>query len=247
MSKVSRILEKKFKGTCVSFFKACCCQILLLKKLFIIIKLYVFQLQVPYNLREYIQLNISHLINLSPSSQQPQFDILSVSTLKDDNGTKLKFKIELQRMPMYHLTNTYIPTLSLIIIVELTLFFDESQLQSALSLSLTIMLVMYTLYQSVQTDLTETAYMTFIDYWLTFSLIVPFAIFLVEICWEFDRVKKEKTAEASKSEVIRLTKKDRKVISCIPKHSHVQCIVVTLTIGFIFVYSAIAVYFYNFP
>ena len=109
------------------------------------------------------------------------------------------------------------------------------------------MLVMYTMYQSVQTDLTETAYMTFIDYWLTFSLIVPFAIFLVEICWEFDRVKKEKTAEASKSEVIRLTKKDRKVISCIPKHSHVQCIVVTLTIGFIFVYSAIAVYFYNFP
>ena len=189
LSEVSRILGRNFfKGMYVSFFKACCCQILLLKKLFFKIKLYVFQLQVPYNLRKYIQLNINNLINLSPSSQQPQFDILSVSTLKIENGTKLQFKIELQRMPMYHLANTYIPTLSLIIIVELTLFFDESQLQSALSLSLTIMLVMYTMYQSVQTGLPETAYMTFIDYWLTFSLIVPFAIFLVEIFWEFERV-----------------------------------------------------------
>ena len=32
-------------------------------------------------------------------------------------------------MPMYHIMKAYVPILTLLIIVELTLFFDESRLQ----------------------------------------------------------------------------------------------------------------------
>ncbi len=48
---------------------------------------------------------------------------------------------------MYHLTNTYLPTISLLIISEMTLFFDDTKREIAITLSLTVMLVMYTFYQ----------------------------------------------------------------------------------------------------
>jgi hypothetical protein len=50
-------------------------------------------------------------------------------------------------MFLYHLTNTYLPTLTLLILVEATLFFDENHLQFSIGLCLTIMLVMYTMFQ----------------------------------------------------------------------------------------------------
>jgi hypothetical protein len=43
--------------------------------------------------------------------------------------------------------STYLPTLTLLILVELTLFFDEQRTQLAIGFSLTIMLVMYTMFQ----------------------------------------------------------------------------------------------------
>jgi hypothetical protein len=44
-------------------------------------------------------------------------------------------------------TNTYLPTTTLLILVELTLFFKEQHLQFSINLCLTIMLVMYTMFQ----------------------------------------------------------------------------------------------------
>ena len=68
-------------------------------------------------------------------------------------------------------------------ISKLTLFFDDSQTELAVGLTLTIMLVMYTLYQSINESMTKTAYLKMIDYWLLFCLLVPFTIFMIEICW----------------------------------------------------------------
>jgi len=92
-------------------------------------------------------------------------------------------EIILQRVFSYHLTNTFIPTTSLLIIAEVTLFFKEPQTELAIGLSLTIMLVMYTMYQSINASLTKTSYLKMIDYWLLFCLLVPFAIFMIEIYW----------------------------------------------------------------
>jgi hypothetical protein len=146
-------------------------------------------------------------------------------------------EITLRRMVMYHLTNTYLPTLTLLIISELTLFFNESHLQVALGFSLTIMLVMYTMYQGSSQWLPKTAFLMFIDYWLIFCLIVPFVVFLIEISWEFDHTKKLERAS--------------KILSCkqkkirIPYQGLVQLIVLGATSAFILIYFSLAIFHYQ--
>ena len=81
---------------------------------------------------------------------------------------------------MNHLTNTYLPTMSLLIIVESTLFLDYSRLDVAVSLYLSTMLVVHTFYQSISHTVPKTTYLKFVDNWLIFCLLVPFVIFLTE-------------------------------------------------------------------
>jgi hypothetical protein len=59
-------------------------------------------------------------------------------------------------------------------------------------LALTIMLVMYTMYQSINGSLTTTAYLKLIDYWLLFCLLVPFLIFLIQVLWLFQKTNEAK-------------------------------------------------------
>jgi len=68
-----------------------------------------------------------------------------VSTHTD--GSSVVVELTFQRIILYHLTNTYLTTLTLLVIVEVTLFCQESQLEMAIGLTLTTMLVMYTMYQ----------------------------------------------------------------------------------------------------
>jgi hypothetical protein len=55
--------------------------------------------------------------------------------------------MQLQRNYLYHLTNTYLPSFTLLIVGEITLYCKESQLQLAIGLTLTVLLVMYTMFQ----------------------------------------------------------------------------------------------------
>ena len=73
--------------------------------------------------------------------------------------------------------------MTLLIISMVTLKFDESKTEMSVGLSLTIMLVMYTMYQSISDSLIKTAYLKMIDYWLLFCLLMPFFIFMIEIYW----------------------------------------------------------------
>jgi hypothetical protein len=84
---------------------------------------------VPYDLKPYIGLNASFLSNKMPGNILTQYRVLNVSIQTDQFNKMFKAEIVLRRMPMYHLTKTYVPTFTLLVIVELTLFFDESHLQ----------------------------------------------------------------------------------------------------------------------
>jgi len=112
-----------------------------------------------------------------------QFEVKSFSMNNSNDVSRVRVEIKLKRIFSYHLTNTYLPTLTLLIIAEITLHFDESKTEMAIGLSLTILLVMYTMYQSISESLIKTAYLKMIDYWLLFCLLVPFLIFMIEIYW----------------------------------------------------------------
>jgi hypothetical protein len=112
-----------------------------------------------------------------------QFYLRECTITAMKNQSEVHVAINLKRIFSYHLTNTYMPTSTLLIIAEITLNFDEEKTELAIGLSLTIMLVMYTMYQSISDNLIRTAYLKMIDYWLLFCLLMPFFIFMIEIYW----------------------------------------------------------------
>ena len=117
---------------------------------------------------------LSHgLVNYTGNAKLVQFRVLNIS--EGNNAMKsLRFDIILQRMYFYHLAATYLPTACLLIIAEITLFIDDSHFEATIQVSLTSMLVMYTLYQSIAVSLPQTAYLKMIDVWLLFGLMMPF-------------------------------------------------------------------------
>ncbi len=119
----------------------------------------------------------------------------------------------------------------MLIVAEVTLFFVESLVEVAVGLTLTIMLVMYTMYQSINDSSTKTAYLKIIDFWLLFCLLVPFTIFMIEIFWLLRRPKGDLKTENKWTEENGKTWSNRRII---------QIVVPSLTGIFIVLYFASA-------
>ncbi len=190
----------------------------------------------PVDLRK-IPFLVPDKLSFNGSQALSQFNILSYSFNPNEKSSRLSVEIVLQRIFSYHVTNTFIPTTSLLVIVEVTLYFEDSQTEFAIGLSLTIMLVMYTLYQSINESMTKTAYLKMIDYWLLFCLLIPFAIFLIEIYW---LLRKENKVQAISK---KLSSKNCKKTSISRKT--IQFFVSGITSIFIATYILIAVLVYQ--
>ena len=111
---------------------------------------------------------------------------------------------------------------------EVTLFFQDDRQELAAGLTLTVMLVMYTMYQSISDSTAKTAYLKMLDYWLLFCLLVPFLTFMIEIYW-FIKQSKVKTTQI---------KNDKKGIlkSKILTKSFVRWLVPIITVTFMVSY-----------
>ena len=82
--------------------------------------------------------------------------------------------IVLKRKVATELLTTYLPTILLLLITFTTIFFEEDLFADAISVNLTIMLVMTTIFTSKIEELPPTSDMKMIDIWLIFCLVVPF-------------------------------------------------------------------------
>ena len=116
--------------------------------------------------------------------------------------------ISLKRKIQTELLTTYLPTLLLLIITYATTFFKPIYFEASLTVNLTIMLVMTTIFTSKIEELPPTSDTKMIDIWLIFCLIVPFAFTLVQTaieCYreeEKEETPKEKWAEARDGEKV---------------------------------------------
>ena len=126
-----------------------------------------------------------------------QFEVMNSTMVAQ--GSSVIVGIHLRRMYTFHLANTFFPTLCLIVIVEITLFIDDSNFDTNVMVALTTLLVMYTLFQSISNTLPQTAYLKLIDMWLLFSLILPFIIFMFHMIWEVEKVRTQKLLEVKPS------------------------------------------------
>ena len=83
--------------------------------------------------------------------------------------------ITLRRKIMSEMLTTYLPSALLMMITYATTFFKPFFFEAALTVNLTNMLVMTTIFISVMEKLPTTSYPKMIDIWLIFCQLVPFS------------------------------------------------------------------------
>ena len=83
--------------------------------------------------------------------------------------------VVLKRKIMSEMMSTFLPSLLLLMITFATTFFKPFFFEAALTVNLTNMLVMTTIFISVMEKLPLTSYPKMIDYWLIFCQLVPFS------------------------------------------------------------------------
>ena len=83
--------------------------------------------------------------------------------------------IVLRRKILSEMMGNYLPSVLLMMITFATTFFKPYFFEAALTVNLTNMLVMTTIFTSVMEKLPLTSYPKMIDFWLIFCQLVPFA------------------------------------------------------------------------
>ena len=87
-------------------------------------------------------------------------------------------EIELIRRYGYAMLNIYIPSLTLLVISYVTLYFRPSIFEVRVMTALTSLLVLATLFTQVSASLPKTSYFKMVDIWLLFCIFVIFFIIL---------------------------------------------------------------------
>ena len=85
----------------------------------------------------------------------------------------IRMIVVLRRKPWREVFTTYLPTILLMIATFITTFFKPEFFEAALGVNLTTMLMMTTIFMTSLSELTDTAYPKWIDFWLIFCQIIP--------------------------------------------------------------------------
>ena len=132
---------------------------------------------------------------------------LSIFQIKDwkfeekgnSNETKtLKMTMVLKRKIQSELMTTYFPTLLLTAITFATTFFKPFFFEAALSVNLTTMLVMTTIFMSKMESLPPTSDIKMIDIWLILCQIYPFVEVVLLTAMEYQRTEKNERSKKKK-------------------------------------------------
>ena len=110
-------------------------------------------------------------------------------------GKGLCMVVVMKRKITSEMMTTYFPTILLITITFATTFFKPFFFEAALSVNLTTMLVMTTIFISKMESLPPTSDIRMIDIWLVFCQLVHFAEVVLVTAMEYRREDTEDTAE----------------------------------------------------
>ena len=97
-----------------------------------------------------------------------------------DPNDGIDLKIVMNRRIINEVLTTYLPTVFILIIVYATNFFQPFFFEAVVTVNLTSLLVLTTLFISVSKSLPPTAYVKMIDIWLIFAQLIPFAEAMIE-------------------------------------------------------------------
>ncbi|KAK4314330.1 hypothetical protein Pmani_014362 [Petrolisthes manimaculis] len=91
-----------------------------------------------------------------------------------DTYSEVWVRIPLTRRYGYAILNIYLPTLVLLIVSYITLFFRPKIFDTRMMAALTVQLVIATLFSQVSSSLPKTAYFKMVDVWLIFCIGITF-------------------------------------------------------------------------
>merc|ERR1719323_1366263 len=134
-------------------------------------------------------------VNLSPfdltMEQTPDMTLFSIinHVLVKSNDTipRIRMVITMKRKIMSEMMTTYFPSLLLMMITYATTFFKPFFFEAALSVNLTTMLVMTTIFISKMEGLPPTSDIKMIDIWLILCQIYPFVEVVLLTAMKYQR------------------------------------------------------------
>ena len=122
------------------------------------------------------------------AAEEKDLIMFTISDLRlEKRNEQVHMVISLKRKIQMELLTTYFPTLLLLTISYATTFFKPAYFEASLSVNLTIMLVMTTIFTTKIAELPPTSDMKMLDIWLIFCLIVPFAFVIIQTAIENHR------------------------------------------------------------
>merc|ERR1711888_178353 len=95
--------------------------------------------------------------------------------------------VMLTRKITNEMMTTYLPSILLILITYATTFFKTFYFEAALTVNLTTMLVLPTIFTAVMDKLPSTAYVKMVDVWLIMAQIYPFIEVVLLTLMEYHR------------------------------------------------------------
>ena len=137
--------------------------------------------------KETVKLNPDQLI----MKQETSMTIFHITKwnldFRSEGEEGLKMSISMRRKMTSELMTTYFPSLLLTAITFATTFFKPFFFEAALSVNLTTMLVMTTIFISKMESLPPTSDIKMIDIWLVLCQMVPFAEVVLLTAMEYHR------------------------------------------------------------
>ena len=144
------------------------------------------------------------ILEMNQNPEMTLFRITNWNLVHSDNVEGgIHMVMFLKRKIMSEMMTTYFPSLLLLMITFATTFFKPFFFEAALTVNLTNMLVMTTIFISVMEKLPHTSYPKLIDYWLIFCQLVPFAEVILLTAKEYIRSEQDDNLkEASTTKTI---------------------------------------------
>ena len=118
---------------------------------------------------------IAGQLTMEQASEMNLFNIIGYRHVAYNSKKELRMTIVMTRKIMSEMMTTYFPSLLLMMITFATTFFKPFFFEAALSVNLTTMLVMTTIFISKMEGLPVTSDIKMIDIWLIFCQLVPFS------------------------------------------------------------------------
>ena len=130
---------------------------------------------------------VPHEILMKQELDMTMFEITLWNLDHNDNHDGLRVLIVMKRKFMSEIMTTYFPSFLLLAITFATTFFKPFFFEAALSVNLTTMLVMTTIFISKMEVLPPTSAVKMIDYWLVICQMVPFTEVVLLTAMEYIR------------------------------------------------------------